>query len=674
MESDTAAAPPPAPPVFEIETTRSERIAAIRAVQRWIRAYARESRFSPPSLLLMAVIAFTITLAFHLFSWSSRDAALPWALVLIFFLIFLSTAASISIQQRRLITLAAEETDGHFSLHPGEQGLAVRASSGSGEEIPWSAIRGLERHHDAIAIYLRAFRVLWLPLRCIPDETARNSLIRELETRTGLTLRNASTAPPAATAQSGASSRESSPFLRALRDNLRAGVRFLLFRKSAPTLLRGTVPQYIALCLLNDATGLAFDLLHVGWEGEFNRWAIPWLLWGIPLILLCAWCCGRLGDTAARAMDGAVAIMAITCLAYPMQAALPFLPEAFWRQLGPASEWVGWLLLTWFVLANGIALGRIYRLRPPRYAVAMAAVITTLILPGFLLQNDNDHLWVERYDPDQNAAAIARREQARSETVLYRQPALLEQALAGLREQRPGVPDIYLIAMGGNGGQDVFLHETLSVDALFEERFDTAGRSVVLVNNPATAQERPIASVTALQRALDAAAARMDKDEDVLFLFMTSHGSQDFRFDLSLWPYRFEELTPQRLREMLDASGIRNRVIVVSACYSGGFVEPLADERTLVMSAARADRNSHGCSHEADWTFFGRAYFDEALRHTYSFSEAFAQARQAVTEREAAQGYEASEPQIAEGEKIRPVLEKIGQRLAAREKTHAAAP
>jgi hypothetical protein len=77
------------------------------------------------------------------------------------------------------------------------------------------------------------------------------------------------------------------------------------------------------------------------------------------------------------------------------------------------------------------------------------------------------------------------------------------------------------------------------------------------------------------------------------------------------------------------------------------------------MSAARADRSSHGCSHEADWTFFGRAFFDEALRETPSFTEAFARARAAVGTREAAEGLEPSEPQIAVGEAIKARLDAM---------------
>jgi len=149
----------------------------------------------------------------------------------------------------------------------------------------------------------------------------------------------------------------------------------------------------------------------------------------------------------------------------------------------------------------------------------------------------------------------------------------------------------------------------------------------------------------------------------VLFLFMTSHGAQDHHFALELGPYVFDELTPQVLRKMLDESGIKNRVILVSACYSGGFIHDLKSRNTLVMTASREDRSSHGCQQGADWTFFGKAYFDEALRHTSSFEKAFGEASVIVANREREEEVTPSEPQMSVGSGIRPVLAALEKAL-----------
>ena len=72
--------------------------------------------------------------------------------------------------------------------------------------------------------------------------------------------------------------------------------------------------------------------------------------------------------------------------------------------------------------------------------------------------------------------------------------------------------------------------------------------------------------------------------------------------------------------------------MLISACYSGGFIDALADEHTLVITAARADRRSFGCTDENEFTDFGRAYFKEALPQSGSFQEAFRRAEALVGE------------------------------------------
>ena len=85
----------------------------------------------------------------------------------------------------------------------------------------------------------------------------------------------------------------------------------------------------------------------------------------------------------------------------------------------------------------------------------------------------------------------------------------------------------------------------------------------------------------------------------------------------------------------MDRSGIRNRVIVISACYSGGFLDVLKDEYSLIMTAARRDRQSFGCGDTSVFTYFGEAYFVQALTREYSFIKAFYAAKRSIEQREA---------------------------------------
>jgi len=240
---------------------------------------------------------------------------------------------------------------------------------------------------------------------------------------------------------------------------------------------------------------------------------------------------------------------------------------------------------------------------------------------------------------------------------------LLDRVTESLASQRAGVTDLYFVGFGGSAYQDVFMKEVRFVRTLFDERFDTKERSVMLINNRSTVEELPLASASNLRRALGGIARRIDRDEDMVFVFLTSHGSRNHVLSTRFWPLRLNGLSAAKLKEILDLSGIKWRILVVSACYSGGFIDVLKDENTLIMTAARADRNSFGCSNQNDFTYFGRAYFNERLRQGFSFVEAFYDARDSIAEREKREGRTPSQPQIHLGSAIEPKLAALEARL-----------
>ncbi|MFN2644085.1 MAG: C13 family peptidase, partial [Burkholderiales bacterium] len=229
-------------------------------------------------------------------------------------------------------------------------------------------------------------------------------------------------------------------------------------------------------------------------------------------------------------------------------------------------------------------------------------------------------------DPEPRAAGLA------VETALMSQRPLLDQALGALLPGRPGAIDMYLLAVGGDGTQEVFRREVEYVRTLFDERYGTRGRSVALVNSRNTLATAPMASVSSVGEALKAIAARMNRDEDILFLFLTSHGSRKHALVMQQNYLPLRDLPASELAKLVKETGIHWKVIVVSACYSGGFIEPLKDDSTLIITAARHDRTSFGCADENDFTYFGRAFFKEALPASRSFEEAFAKADALVSE------------------------------------------
>ncbi|NHZ87511.1 hypothetical protein F2P45_00460 [Massilia sp. CCM 8733] len=253
-----------------------------------------------------------------------------------------------------------------------------------------------------------------------------------------------------------------------------------------------------------------------------------------------------------------------------------------------------------------------------------------------------------------------------SQEVMEAQLSLLDEQLDALKPQRPGMIDMYTITFAPYQGEEVFRRESAMVADVMAKRFDAAGRGLQLINHRKTAEQLPWATPLNLQRAIEGIGDIMDRDEDVLFIHLTSHGASDGELAANFWPIDVEPVMPPELKEWLDAAGIRYRVLSISACFAGNWIAPLAADGTLVMTASDADHTSYGCGKKSPLTFFGRAMYDEQLRTTTrSFTEAHAAARKIILQRETEAGKDDgySNPQIKVGSKIVPVLERMNKRL-----------
>ncbi len=261
------------------------------------------------------------------------------------------------------------------------------------------------------------------------------------------------------------------------------------------------------------------------------------------------------------------------------------------------------------------------------------------------------------------------------ELLLFRQPMILARSLEQLADERPGVPDLYLVVFGGDGSQDVFMKEAAYVNHLFQASYGATGRSLELINNRKTLARQPLASATNLKAALKGVARHMDPDEDVLFLYLTSHGSRDPALTVRLENIPLVDLTPDMLARFLKEAGIRWKVIVISACYSGAFVDAFRDDQgAMVITSAHAERTSFGCSDDADMTYFGRAFFQKALPQADSFRAAFARAKALVTGWEREEGFVPSRPQFHSGPGIEARLAAWRRALAGQSPPSTAVP
>jgi hypothetical protein len=238
------------------------------------------------------------------------------------------------------------------------------------------------------------------------------------------------------------------------------------------------------------------------------------------------------------------------------------------------------------------------------------------------------------------------------ETVYYRQQEMLDAEMINLRPQTPHHTDLYFIGMAAYAEQDVFMHEVLAVRDIVVRRLGLAGRTLTLINNKATVDDYPLANRHNLARVAAGLGHVMDVDDDVAVLFLTSHGFEDSSLAVEFGALGLNDIYAEDIRSSFDQAGIRYRVIIISACYSGGFIDGLKSPDSIVITASARDRSSFGCGAERDWTYFGQAYFAEAMMHTTSFVQAFDEAAAAIRARERRELKEPSEPQIWVGENI----------------------
>lgn len=242
----------------------------------------------------------------------------------------------------------------------------------------------------------------------------------------------------------------------------------------------------------------------------------------------------------------------------------------------------------------------------------------------------------------------------------------LDRALAGLAPQRPGVIDAYVVAVGLDS-DPVFGREAREAGRVLSRRYGAAGRTIVLAGSDGHApSDLPRGSPDALAAVLARVAELMDRKEDVLILYTTSHGVP-LGIVYNDGDQGYGAISPVRLADMLELLGIARRLVMVGACYAGVFVPMLASDDSVVITAAAADRTSFGCRADSDWTFFGDALINHALRKRQSLSDANSEAVSLIATWEGASGLAPSAPQIEIGVDAKRWLAPLDARVPAAE-------
>ncbi len=433
---------------------------------------------------------------------------------------------------------------------------------------------------------------------------------------------------------------------------LGALLRLCALRKANADAISGSDGSIAALIVVALGIWIAVDRIAAGSNAEFYFDNVPTLaLIGLGILML-AWFLARRSSPPLAFRRVLVVVLGLVCVVVVVGAIASAYVAPQWSYFVS----VALLLygLTYFVRALGALTGT----RQTRAAaLGTIVVVVAWVLTSSL--NLDASVWYEPDESDSADSLQATREQA--ELLLFDQREKIDEAIEkigatiGATTERPAnaKPATFFVGFAGVGEQRVFAEEIELAAKVVGNRYHTGNRSLLLINDRRDLESHPLASVTGLHYALRRLAEKMDVEHDILFLGLSSHGSDEPALLVSNSALPLNELTGNELASALDDSGIKWRVIVVSACHAGAFIKPLSNPNTVIITAAAADKTSFGCSDDRDLTYFGEAFYRDALPKSTSLVDAFNETKTAIRAREKVADMTASDPQAFFGDAFR---------------------
>ena len=449
------------------------------------------------------------------------------------------------------------------------------------------------------------------------------------------------------------------PGLRPMLLNVRHGLGAALMSDTAPARMYFSWSALVFVLGLYLLLANIFDYHYAAAPRAFNSYAFAAECARLMVLLLGAYgaCVVFLRD------DRTLAFMVALCntLLLPwFLLTLLLTGGADWTEDGDNREGLIMIAALWIYIAAFRLLTAFFGPQPLRAALAAGVVIVALAVPHnyFYLPAFWYEAEVETEDPPRDNGPTALDRQSH-EALFARQPAMIESALAHVPASALGITNIYAVIFGGYAQENVFRREVAFVEDTLARTYGLQGYIVPLLNHEFTVDRIPLATAANLEATLRGLSARM-QPEDILLLYMTSHGDPEAGLSVTLdGNLRFDRVDGPRIRRALDASGIENRVIILSACHSGSMIGALRTDASLIMTAAAADRRSFGCSDTAELTYFADALFRHALPAEPDLIKAFWLAEAHIRQREKDEGIEeASLPQIHVGPAIEAALRR----------------
>lgn len=438
------------------------------------------------------------------------------------------------------------------------------------------------------------------------------------------------------------------------RGFFKSAFRWMTLRTAEPAALIESPMTISLMVLLTVAIWIVAQRWLSGDEAEFYPYSLPALSWYVLILLLNA----RVLARSARPPVKFQCALSVTAAFLPAGVLIWCL--AGWWLPGESSLAIAVAVILYFALYSERALRSLTGRRQLR-----AVFLSLILLCGGAWLSQmlaiSADFWAA---PDEDSLAEAGESVDSdrwhdAEQLLFDQAERID-ALVNQMQRSADLPAAaFFVGFAGMGEQRVFAEEIALADRLIAQQYDSGERSVELVNDPRDLKAHPFASATALHRTLIDISRKMNPERDILFLALSSHGSEDATLAVSNGPLTLNDLTAEDLSQALADSGIRWKVIIISACFAGSFIESLRDDHTIIITAAAAGKTSFGCSNDRDLTYFGESFYRDSLPVTRTLHAAFDRARDLIAAREKSEHIEASNPQAYFGKEIEAYVETL---------------
>jgi Peptidase C13 family len=215
--------------------------------------------------------------------------------------------------------------------------------------------------------------------------------------------------------------------------------------------------------------------------------------------------------------------------------------------------------------------------------------------------------------------------------------ALLKQQFEAADKRRVDKPEgrLILAAFAMHSQSKAFRNDVLTAEKSVLSLDPNA--IIFKLNNPAFGQDAdwPYATTENIAQVLKKASA-MARPEDKVVVLMSTHGRPDVlsvNFGAQYYPHVNAKVLNQWLADFRG----KPTVLILSACFSGSFLQTMGGASRVILTAAAEDRSSFGCQFQSTNTYFVDALFNQPSLADSTLEQLMAQAQVAIHKKERAQ-------------------------------------